>query len=206
MSDTPARPTPDIPVRARPGSSRQRYGQFVDDYKLGRVDEATEAADKKPKPDAPKDDRKKKAKRRAYFREYLRWLWPYRFGVGFLFFLALMRAGMEMIEPLFMRRIIDGVLLNTTLDTPARFSRLNVTGLLFVALIVSSNLIGVLRDYRQRLLNAKVMLSLRRSLFERLLYLPLPKLWDMKTGGILSRLSGDVDTTTGLLQMAIVSP
>ena len=50
------------------------------------------------------------------------------------------------------------------------------------------------------------MLSLRRSLFERLLHLPLPKLWDMKTGGILSRLTGDVDTTTGLLQMAIVSP
>src|SRR4029450_3155332 len=36
--------------------------------------------------------------------------------------------------------------------------------------------------------------------------LPLPKLWDMKTGGILSRLTGDVDTTTGLLQMAIGSP
>src|SRR4029450_9184554 len=36
--------------------------------------------------------------------------------------------------------------------------------------------------------------------------LPLPKLWDMKTGGILSRLTGDVDTTTGLLQMAVVSP
>jgi ATP-binding cassette subfamily B protein/subfamily B ATP-binding cassette protein MsbA len=28
----------------------------------------------------------------------------------------------------------------------------------------------------------------------------------MKTGGILSRLTGDVDTTTGLLQMAVVSP
>jgi ATP-binding cassette, subfamily B, bacterial len=28
----------------------------------------------------------------------------------------------------------------------------------------------------------------------------------MKTGGMLSRLTGDVDTTTGLLQMAIVSP
>src|SRR4029450_9169233 len=36
--------------------------------------------------------------------------------------------------------------------------------------------------------------------------LPLPKLWDMKTGGILSRLTGDVDTTTGLLQMAVISP
>jgi ATP-binding cassette subfamily B protein/subfamily B ATP-binding cassette protein MsbA len=50
------------------------------------------------------------------------------------------------------------------------------------------------------------MLALRRSLFDRLLHLPLPKLWDMKTGGILSRLTGDVDTTTGLLQMAVVSP
>jgi ATP-binding cassette subfamily B protein/subfamily B ATP-binding cassette protein MsbA len=28
----------------------------------------------------------------------------------------------------------------------------------------------------------------------------------MKTGGILSRLTGDVDTTTGLLQMAVMSP
>src|SRR5437667_237312 len=50
------------------------------------------------------------------------------------------------------------------------------------------------------------MLSLRRSLYERLLHLPLPRLWEMKTGGILSRLTGDVETTTGLLQMAIVSP
>src|SRR5258708_26563687 len=50
------------------------------------------------------------------------------------------------------------------------------------------------------------MLAWRGSFVARLLPLPLPKLWDMKTGGILSRLTGDVDTTTGLLQMAIVSP
>src|SRR5436190_1638052 len=62
------------------------------------------------------------------------------------------------------------------------------------------------KDYRQCLLSVRVMLSLRRSLFSRLLHLPLPKLWDMKTGGILSRLTGDIDTTTGLLQMALVSP
>src|SRR3989442_5555113 len=50
------------------------------------------------------------------------------------------------------------------------------------------------------------MMSLRRSLLGGLLHLPLSKLWDMKTGGILSRLTGDVETTTGLLQMALVSP
>src|SRR5262245_9779195 len=208
MSDASVPPSPD----AHPRSSRQRYGRFVQDYRAGRIDEVLAAGDNKrsptgtPAPVAPETRPDRKTRRRAYFREYIGWLWPYRYGVGFLFFLALIRAGMEMIEPLFMRRIIDGVLLNRTLDGAGKLHRLHITGALFVALIVSSNLIGVLRDYRQRLLNAKVMLSLRRSLFERLLHLPLPKLWDMKTGGILSRLSGDVDTTTGLLQMAIVSP
>jgi ABC-type multidrug transport system fused ATPase/permease subunit len=43
-------------------------------------------------------------------------------------------------------------------------------------------------------------------MYDRMLHLPLPTLWDMKTGGILSRLSGDVDTTTGLFQMAVLSP
>src|SRR6266508_3723260 len=105
-----------------------------------------------------------------------------------------------------MRYIIDRVLLNNTLDPATRLTRLNQAGAIFLSAIIITALVGVLKDYRQRLLNVRVMLSLRRSLFERLLHLPLPKLWDMKTGGILSRLTGDVDTTTGLLQMAIVSP
>ena len=51
-----------------------------------------------------------------------------------------------------------------------------------------------------------MMLTLRRAMYHRMLHLPLPTLWEMKTGGILSRLTGDVDTTTGLFQMAVLSP
>jgi ATP-binding cassette subfamily B protein/subfamily B ATP-binding cassette protein MsbA len=138
--------------------------------------------------------------------EYLRWLWPHRFAVAAVFGLALLAAGLQMVEPLFMRFIVDRVLLNQALDPAGRLTRLHAAGAAFLAVIVVSNLISLLRDYRQRLLNARVMLSLRRALFGRLLHLPLPTLWDMKTGGILSRLTGDVDTTTGLLQLAIVSP
>src|SRR5882724_11244880 len=111
-----------------------------------------------------------------------------------------------MLEPLFMRFIVDRVLLNTGLDTAARNTRLNLAGVIFLSVIIVANLAGAFRDYRQRILNTRVMLALRRSLFERLLHLPLPRLWDMKTGGILSRLTGDVDTTTSLMQLAIVSP
>src|SRR5207249_1365409 len=98
------------------------------------------------------------------------------------------------------------VLLNRALDTASRLGRLQLAGAAFLAVIVANNLLNAVKDYRQRLNNVRVMLSLRRTLFERLLHLPLPKLWEMKTGGILSRLTGDVDTTTGLLQMAVISP
>jgi len=186
--------------RAR--SSRQRYLSFVEDYRHRRLDDVGSS----PQPETKEAKPKLSAKRREYLREYLRWLWPHRFAVGALFVLALIGAGLQMIEPLFMRFIVDRVLLATGLDMASRFARLNMAGLLFLGLVIVSNLITGMRDYRQRLVNTRVMLSLRRSLFERLLALPLPKLWDMKTGGILSRLTGDVDTTTGLLQMAIVSP
>ena len=144
--------------------------------------------------------------RRKYIREYLHWLRPHRYGVAIVFVLALVVAGLEMVQPLFMRTIVDGVLLDRSLDAAGRLRRLNIVGALFVLLVVAEQVLDVTKNYRQRLLNTRVMLSLRRELFDRLLHLPLPRLWDMKTGGILSRITGDVDTTTGLLQMAVVSP
>ena len=202
--------------KEHPRSSRDRYRLFVRDYKRGRLDDDEEAGEEQQQRDGSakvaevatgsKSKGERKAKRREYVREYLRWLKPHRYAVGALFVLALLAAGLEMVEPLFMRFIIDRVLLNTEMDSASRLARLHLAGALFVGVVVLSRLVGVLKDYRQRLVNVRVMLSLRRSLFERLLHLPLPKLWDMKTGGILSRLTGDVDTTTGLLQMAIMSP
>jgi ATP-binding cassette subfamily B protein/subfamily B ATP-binding cassette protein MsbA len=197
-------------------SSRQRYRDFVHDYEMRRLDDPTDAshngkqlngtAQTNGETSSLGTKRQRRGKRREYLREYLRWLWPHRYGVAGLFVLALLVAGLEMIEPLFMRFIIDRVLLNPQLDMASRLPRLHLTGAVFLAVVILSKSINVLKDYRQRLLNTRVMLTLRRALFDRFLHLPLPKLWDMKTGGILSRLTGDVDTTTGLLQMGLVSP
>jgi ATP-binding cassette subfamily B protein/subfamily B ATP-binding cassette protein MsbA len=196
-------------VKAR-RSSRQRYRTFVQDYHHGRLDDVEKPAESQPRPGAdpppPEEPGRKKAKRREHMRDYLRWIWPHRWAAGALLLLALISGGLQMVEPLFMRFIVDRVLLVRGLDAATRFSRLNFAGLLFLSFVVANNLVGAYKDFRQRLVNIRIMLSLRRSLFDRLLHLPLPKLWDMKTGGILSRLTGDVDTTTGLLQMAIISP
>jgi len=185
-------------------TSRERYGTFVEDYRHRRLE------DPDLKKDQPAGEKPPgglvSGKRREYLRDYLRWLRPHRVQLGAVFALSLLVAGVDMIEPLFVRFIIDRVLLNNALDRAARLSRLHLAGTLFVAVVVFSNLAKLTRDYRQKVLNARVMLTLRRSLFDRLLHLPLPRLWDMKTGGILSRLTGDVETTSGLLQMAIISP
>src|SRR5688572_27751891 len=193
----------------QPRSSRHRFRGFLQDYKLQRLDDGDSPADN-PKPKEEKGSLAArwlgKGQKRDYLRSYLHWLWPHRYAVAAVFFFALITAGLQMIEPLFIRHIIDRVLLNNELDAAARLRSLNLVGGTFLGVVILNNLVGVLKDYRQHLLNVRVMLSLRRALFDRLLHLPLPKLWEMKTGGILSRLTGDIDTTTGLLQMAIISP
>ena len=199
----------------RPRTSRERYAEFVEDYKHRRLDAKVDVMDAAlrgaPRPEPAAGNGKKSflrltPRRRELLRGYLTWLWPHRYRLAFVFALALVVAAMEMVEPLFMRSIVDKVLLNTAIGAATKVSRLNLIGGGFLAFILFSKLVGVLKDYRQRLLNVRVILSLRRALYDRMLHLPLPKLWEMKTGGILSRLTGDVETTTGLLQMAIISP
>jgi ATP-binding cassette, subfamily B, bacterial len=208
-----APPLVSSPSKRRARTSRARYRSFVEDYRAGRLDDQTQKRNAGLRPDADPAPATASATarpwsglNRQYVRQYVRWLWPHRYQAALVFTLALVVAGLEMVQPLFMRTIVDGVLLDRSLDTAGRLRRLNIVGALFVLLVVSEQVFEVARNYRQRLLNTRVMLTLRRALFDRLLHLPLPRLWDMKTGGILSRITGDVDTTTGLLQMAIVSP
>src|SRR5262245_9404779 len=155
---------------SRPRSSRQRYRAFVEDYKLRRLDDAEDK--KQPKASEPEPrSGVRGGKRKEYLREYVRWLWPHRIAVAGFLVLALLVAGLQMVEPLFMRFIIDRVLLNNTLDSPSRVTRLNAIGASFLALMILSNLANAFKDYRQRLVNIRVMLALRRTLFDRLLHL-----------------------------------
>src|SRR5256885_11709077 len=172
MSDPPATE----PRHAR--SSRDRYKVFVEDYRHKRLDDKTDAAGTSP---ASTSNGVASGKRREYLREYARWLWPHRYSIASMFVLALVITGLQMIEPLFMRFIIDRVLLNTGLDRAARMVRLQLAGAAFLSVILVRSLINVVKDYRQRILNVRAILSLRQSLYDRLLHLPLPRLWDMKT-------------------------
>src|SRR6185503_19516174 len=101
----------------RPTSSRERYRQFLRDYKARKFEQA--ARDGRDG-DSPEPPRPETGKRREYLRDYVAWLKPYRGAVAALFVFALLAAGLDMIEPLFLRFIVDRVLLNAALDTASR--------------------------------------------------------------------------------------
>ncbi|MEQ1905006.1 MAG: ABC transporter ATP-binding protein [Pirellulaceae bacterium] len=201
---------------AQLSTSRQRFQAFLgkfrrrevglDDHEKAQLAEKSRRSDNGR--DHSKDDDKqtKKRRRRRYLRLYLRELRPYWGSVSLLIVLSIVIAGLDLVQPLFYREIVDGILLNAELDNASRFGQLHTLGIVALLIVVVSQVLGIFKNYRQYLLNVKVILNLRRNLFDRLIRLPLENLSTMKTGGIISRLTDDVNTTTGLFEMAIVSP
>ncbi len=139
-------------------------------------------------------------RRRGHLSEYRRFLRPHVPTLVGVLVLALLSAGLSLILPAATMHIIDRVL-------PARDSgalhRLGA-GLLLVLLVQQA--LDLSRNWTMARLNARVLFRLRRKLFDRMLRLPLPQLFEFRTGGVNSRLSGDIDRVSGMLQFALITP
>jgi ATP-binding cassette, subfamily B, bacterial len=142
----------------------------------------------------------------AYAKRYAVWLRPHVARLAFLFTLALIGIGIDVVWPLVSAYLIDRVILNPRLSVEQKLGQLTGFGVGMVGLFMFGSGLSWLRGLRQQLLNSRLAFQLRGALFHRILRLPMSELTEMKTGGILSRLSSDVDSTTGLLQQALLSP
>src|SRR5207248_8760244 len=96
-------------------TSRRRYHAFRLSYKEGRIEELAVSEKKGKLPPPPKEER-----RRSLWK-YLGWLRPHAPAVLAVLLLAAVNAGLETLPPLFMRYVIDKVLLAPGLETAARF-------------------------------------------------------------------------------------
>jgi len=142
----------------------------------------------------------------AYAKRYSVWLRPHAWRLTFLFTLSVLGIGIDMVWPLVSAHLIDGVILSQRLSVPEKLGQLTGFGLGMAGLFLFGSGLSWLRSLRLQLLNSRLAFQLRAALFHRVLRLPMGDLTEMKTGGILSRLSSDVDSTTGLLQQALLSP
>src|SRR6185503_21062819 len=117
---------------ARPLSSRQRERQFHE----------------KTRAKASSDGEAKKSKwgSRKYLRDYVRWLYPYRFSIAGVLVLALIGAALDMVWPLAIKSIVD------RLAAPGaaglRVRGLNVWGGSVLALLLVKQFLDSYRSYR----------------------------------------------------------
>ena len=120
--------------------------------------------------------------------------------------LGLCGVAIDMLWPLASRYMVDRVILQAGLPLSAKARRLAVISVSIACLFVANSLLDMLRSFRSQLLDSRFSSSLRARLFRRILRLPMADVSELKTGGVVSRLSNDVDNTTSLLQMALVNP
>lgn len=152
----------------------------------------------------PGSDKHRPKAPRKYLKDYLHWLWPYRFALFLLFLISFLTAALDLLWPLAIKGIVD--LVSAPTRAPNILPRLNLFGLAVVVLLILKQALDTLGNFRSMVLNATMIFRLRKRLFSQLLALPLAELSDMKAGGIVSRLSGDIDSVNNLVNLALINP
>jgi ATP-binding cassette, subfamily B, bacterial len=139
-------------------------------------------------------------------RSALGWLRPHRGALLLVVALGLSSVGIDLLWPLASRYMVDRVILQGGLPFGLKVRRLALISSSIALLFVANSLLDMLRSFRSQLLDSRLSSALRARLFRRILRLPMGEIGELKTGGVISRLSNDVDSATSLLQMALVNP
>ncbi len=181
---------------SQPRSSKHRYLAFRGSTQ--RQGNVPQGADDRPKRDP--------GIRKRYLREYGKWLWPFRGTIAAILILALFSVAAGMVLPLVTKHVVDEILPGGPSGSDSRISRLLWVCGGMMTLLLLTQILDTIRWYMMALLNAKVIFRLRQRLFDRFLRLPLSDLSELKSGGIVSRLSQDTDKVTGMVQIGVITP
>lgn len=194
-------------------SSKHRFRQFrewMKERSRKPLEGGDDAADESIKEAMRREQRRRpqltREERRKYLRHYLQWLKPYRGQLFAIFMLSIIGIVAGSIRPVLIQQMVDRAILADGLALAERLTLMNVLGIIMLVLVIGSLVIGAVESYWTTLLNAKIIFRLRQRLFDHLLHLSLDELSNMKSGGLISRLSGDVDSAAGFVQQAVLSP
>ena len=182
-----------------PTSSKARYRKFVESTGRG----ATAVVERVRRAFGRQKDLTRRLRQR---RHYWVWLKPGLRQLGVVVFWAVIGIGLDMVWPLLSAYLIDRVIMNSTLDV-AQKARWLLSGALGMLVVFLANAaLSWMRALKTQLVTSKLQSNLRKRLFHQILRLPFPDLHEMRTGGLVSRLSMDVDHTAQLVQLALLGP
>ncbi|HTA93715.1 MAG TPA: ABC transporter ATP-binding protein [Polyangiaceae bacterium] len=134
------------------------------------------------------------------------WLRPHRRTLLLILGLGVSSIAIDMLWPLASRYLVDRVILNSSLALSFKLRRLALISAAIATLFLINAGLDLLRSFRAQLLSSRVSSALRARLFRRILRLPMTEINELKTGGVISRLSNDVGDATSLLQTGCFDP
>lgn len=132
-------------------------------------------------------------------RRFLGYLTPYRRMVSGILVLLPLVTLCRLAQPLLLKYAIDHAI------TPGRLDRLTMPTALFLVVLVFEALLTWAEVYGLQLVGQRVMADLREALFKRLLHLPTAWFDRSATGGVVTRLSTDVESLGDMFAAGIVS-
>lgn len=132
-------------------------------------------------------------------RRFLGYLVPYRKIVGGILLLLPLATLCRLAQPLLLKYAIDQAIV------PGRLERLNGPAVLFLVLLVLESLLTWGEVYGLQVVGQRVMADLRTTLFQRLMRLPVAWFDKSATGGVVTRLTSDVEALGEMFAAGIVS-
>jgi len=186
-------------VSRQPTSSKERYTRFVEQSAQNAAEIAQGVRGKF-------GEQKRLTLRLLQRRRYWIWLKPGFRELGSVVAWAVLGIGFDMVWPLLSAYLIDRVILNHALNVVTKTRWLLLGGLGIACVFLVNSALSWLRALKTQLVTSKLQVTLRKRLYHQILRLPLAELQRLRTGGLLSRLSSDVEHTAQLVQLALLGP
>lgn len=124
---------------------------------------------------------------------------PYAVQLTIILGIALLSAMIGLIPPLIMREVIDHAI------PDANYRLLYQMVGLMVAIPITTGLLGVLQSYLNTKVGQAVMRDLRQKLFQNLQLQSMGFFTNSRSGEIIQRITGDVQTVQGVVTSTIVT-
>jgi len=138
------------------------------------------------------------------FLLYVRFVKPYRKLVALTLAIGMLKFAIPLLLPLFLKYVLDGILLPPTPVEDKIRQLLTVIGIAFFVFVVIRYPIEYYRQYFAQLTTSRILFDLRNRLYGHLQRLSLRFYQNRKSGEIISRIMNDVEQTKSIVETGMM--
>ncbi|RAP77050.1 ABC transporter ATP-binding protein [Paenibacillus montanisoli] len=140
-----------------------------------------------------------------HFRAYLQIVKPYRWLIAITLAIGLIKFGIPLTLPLFIKYVVDDVLLAPLSSADKTDKLFKAVGLAFILFVIIRYPIEYYRQYFAQLTTSSVLFDLRNKLYAHLQRLSIRFYQNRKSGEIISRMMNDAEQTKSLVETGLMN-